>query len=124
MIKVSFLIGVAFSCLSVIFGAFGAHYFKDKISAEYMLVYDKAVLYQMFHALAIIIISILSKVLGETNLDLSIWLFISGILFFSGSLYILVITDTKWLGAITPIGGTFFIIGWVVLFFKLLNMKF
>ena len=115
-------LGIIFCALSVIMGAFGAHALKDKI-AEYSSAYDKAVLYQMFHSLAIIFTVLLGQFLNSNQFNVCGWVFLSGIMIFSGSLYLLSITDIKWLGAITPIGGMLFIIGWAVLFYLVLKLK-
>lgn len=123
MLKTGLLLGIVFSGLSVVLGAFGAHALKDKISEYYMGVYDKGVLYQMFHSISIIVVSILNHSLEKVELDSSIYLFSIGILLFSGSLYLLAITGHKWLGAITPIGGTLFIAGWFILFMKILKLQ-
>ncbi len=123
MLKTGLLLGIVFSGLSVVLGAFGAHALKDKISEYYMGVYDKGVLYQMFHSISIIVVSILNHSLEKVELDSSIYLFSIGILLFSGSLYLLAITGHKWLGAITPIGGTLFIADWFILFIKLLKLQ-
>ena len=124
MVKSLFLSGIFFCCLSVIMGAFGAHGLKDKLSEYSMSVYDKAVLYQFFHAFAILFVAFLNQLLNSETFDICGILFIIGILLFSGSLFILAITDIKWLGAITPLGGLFFIIAWIALFIKIVKIKF
>ena len=109
-------IGICFSLLSVIIGAFGAHGIKDSlIKNDTVDVFNTSVKYHIFHSLAILITAIL-QLLGYLNSTIPIISFIIGILLFSGSLYILSYTGIKWLGAITPIGGIFFIIGWITLF--------
>jgi len=123
MTKTLFLSGIFFCALSVIMGAFGAHALKDRLSEYSMSIYDKAVLYQFFHAFAILFVAVLNKVIDTQDFSISGILLIIGILLFSGSLFILAITDIKWLGAITPIGGTLFIIGWLILFIKILKIK-
>ena len=122
MFKTSLLYGIFFCVLSVIMGAFGAHALKDKLG-EYASTYDKAVLYQMFHSLAILFIALLGYYLNTDNFNIVIWMFVLGILLFSGSLFVLSISGIKWLGAITPIGGTLFIIGWLLAFLKILKLK-
>ena len=120
--KFIFLLGILSCALSVIMGAFGAHAFKSKLSEYSMSIYNKAVLYQMFHSTAIILVVLLGETFQTSEFNISAWLFIFGILIFSGSLYLLAITGVKWLGAITPIGGLLFIIGWftwLYLVFKL-----
>ena len=123
MTKTLFLSGIFFCVLSVIMGAFGAHALKDRLSEYSMSIYDKAVLYQFFHAFAVLFVAVLNKVIDTQDFSISGILLIIGILLFSGSLFILAITDIKWLGAITPIGGTLFIIGWLILFIKILKIK-
>ena len=123
MTKTLFLSGIFFCVLSVIMGAFGAHALKDRLSEYSMSIYDKAVLYQFFHAFAVLFVAVLNKVFDTQDFSISGILLIIGILLFSGSLFILAITDIKWLGAITPIGGTLFIIGWLILFIKILKIK-
>ena len=122
MVKLGLLSGSIFAALSIIFGAFGAHALKDQLSAYSLSVYEKAVLYQMFHSLGILLLTAIARNIQGLNFDASIWCFIAGIILFSGSLYILAITDIKWLGMITPIGGTLFIAGWFLVIFKSLNL--
>ena len=123
MTKNLFLSGVFFCALSVVMGAFGAHSLKDKLSQYSMSIYDKAVFYQFFHAIAILFVAVLNKIFDTQDFSISGILLIIGILLFSGSLFILAITDMKWLGAITPIGGTLFIVGWLILFIKILKIE-
>ena len=113
-------IGAISGFLVVILGAFGAHGLKDVLDDHGKLIYDKAVLYHMFHASAILILGIIQKILPEIQLQFVGWAFLLGILVFSGSLYILSITGIKWFGMITPIGGLLFIVGWLLLFIKTL----
>tara|TARA_B000000475_G_scaffold228909_1_gene193828 strand:- start:449 stop:817 length:369 start_codon:yes stop_codon:yes gene_type:complete len=118
MFKVGLISGSIFSMLSVILGAFGAHYLKNTLSEYSLSIFQTGVFYQFIHSLGILFIALLSHSLDNINLNLSIWFFISGIFLFSGSLYLLALTDVKWLGAITPIGGMFFILGWFTLIIK------
>jgi len=122
MIKLGLLSGAVFAGLSIVLGAFGAHALKEQLSAYSMSVYEKAVLYQMFHALAILLLTAISRNIQGLNFDSSIWCFIIGIILFSGSLYILAISDIKWLGMITPIGGLLFIVGWFLVILKSFNL--
>ena len=118
MFKVGLISGSIFSMLSVILGAFGAHYLKNTLSEYSLSIFQTGVFYQFIHSLGILFIALLSHSLDNIKLNLSIWFFISGIFLFSGSLYLLALTDVKWLGAITPIGGMFFILGWFTLIIK------
>ena len=104
----------------VLLGAFGAHGLKDVLDTYGKSIYDKAVLYQMFHTLSILCIGIMEKIMPELQLQIAGLSFLLGILIFSGSLYLLALTNLKFLGMITPIGGLFFIIGWIILFVKVL----
>ena len=123
MTKTLLLFGLFFCGLSVLMGAFGAHALKEKLSEYSMSIYDKAVFYQVFHAIGILVVSILGQLFNTQDFNTSGWLFIIGILLFSGSLFILSVTGLKWLGAITPIGGVIFIAGWFLLFFKVLKIQ-
>ena len=116
-----FAIGAVSGALVVMLGAFGAHGLKDILDDYSRSVYEKAVLYQMFHTIMIILLGVMDKVQPQINLYWAGLSFLLGIILFSGSLYLLAITGLKWLGAITPIGGLFFILGWSIIFWKLNN---
>ncbi len=99
--------------LGVIIGAFGAHALKSSLAANNRLeTFETAVKYQFYHALGLILLGILMNQLEHKAFDYSGWSFIVGILLFSGSLYTLSITGMTKLGAVAPIGGLAFIIGW------------
>jgi uncharacterized membrane protein YgdD (TMEM256/DUF423 family) len=104
--------------LTIALGAFAAHSLKAKLSAESLQIFETAVRYQFYHAFALLVTGILYK---EFPLRLLQWagrLFIAGIIFFSGSLYVLSIATPNtinWVGAITPFGGLCFIAGWVLM---------
>lgn len=109
-------VGAILVMLSVMIGAFGAHMLKPIIGEDKITVYETGVQYHMIHALGIICIGIIAKLLGESKLLL--WaarLLLIGIILFSGSLYALSITSLGPLGAITPLGGVCFIAGWICL---------
>jgi uncharacterized membrane protein YgdD (TMEM256/DUF423 family) len=106
--------GSVFMALAVALGAFGAHIVQDMLTPERFDVYQTGVEYHFYHALGLLIAGAVSMYLKENKwIARSAALFIAGILIFSGSLYILTLTDTGWLGAITPIGGVAFILGWI-----------
>ena len=121
MLKTGLLLGAFFALLTVVLGAFGAHALKEQLSEYGKSIYEKGVFYQMFHSLAILLIAILNQYVEVVDYSFSIWCFTAGIILFSGSLYILALTQIKWLGAITPIGGLLFIIGWGIVFLKTFN---
>ncbi|NYT59170.1 DUF423 domain-containing protein [Alcaligenaceae bacterium] len=95
-------------------GAFGAHGLKRMITPDMLSVWQTAVLYQLIHGLGMLVIAALGTRMGTPLLSLSGSVMFAGILIFSGSLYTLVLTNTKWLGAITPIGGLAFLIAWAM----------
>jgi uncharacterized membrane protein YgdD (TMEM256/DUF423 family) len=105
-----------FGGLAVALGAFGAHALGDRLGPDAMQTYETAVRYQFYHALALAAVAFAVFRWPGTNLaGIAGWLFVAGIVIFSGSLYGLVLTNTRWLGAITPIGGVALIAGWVCL---------
>lgn len=101
--------------LAVALGAFGAHGLKKIISPEMLEVYKTGVQYQFYHTFALLAVGILMQFRQSKALNWSAYLFMAGIVLFSGSLYALAISGIKVLGAITPIGGVAFIAGWVML---------
>ena len=104
-------LGALLAGLSVAAGAFGAHALQNILTERYQAIYETASQYMMYHALGILMCG-LSTYLGGPDLRKPGWLFVAGILFFSGSLFTLVLTGIGFLGAITPIGGVLFLVGW------------
>jgi uncharacterized membrane protein YgdD (TMEM256/DUF423 family) len=116
MAKTFLFLGSALAFLSVALGAFGAHALKSRISSDMLSVYETGVHYHMVHALALILIAILSDKMKYSSLiPWSGWSLTIGIVLFSGSLYALSITGIRTLGIITPFGGMAFLIGWALL---------
>ncbi len=116
--KLALVGGSAFMALAVMFGAFGAHTLKEMVSSSDILIFEKAVRYHFWHALGLLVIGAISFHVTHDILKVPVILIMFGIIFFSGSLYLLVITNTRWLGAVTPFGGTAFIIAWLLLAFR------
>lgn len=116
-------LGAVFAALGVAAGAFGAHSLKSIIPANMLAVFETAVRYQMYHALALLIVGGMFKHLPEQNIRVSGWCFVAGIVLFSGSLYIIALTGTRWVGSITPLGGAAFLAGWIVLAWNLWRNK-
>jgi uncharacterized membrane protein YgdD (TMEM256/DUF423 family) len=114
-----FLSGAVAAFIAVALGAFGAHSLKTKLSADMLNIFEIGVRYQMYHALGLIAVAWATTRWPEANLNAAGWAFIVGIIVFSGSLYLLSATDIRWLGAITPIGGLAFLIGWAILIWSL-----
>jgi uncharacterized membrane protein YgdD (TMEM256/DUF423 family) len=114
-----FLSGAVAAFIAVALGAFGAHSLKTKLSADMLNIFEIGVRYQMYHALGLIAVAWAMTRWPEANLNAAGWAFIVGIVVFSGSLYLLSATDIRWLGAITPIGGLAFLIGWAILIWSI-----
>jgi len=112
-----------FGFLSVAFGAFGAHSLKNILDDYGKSIYEKAVLYQMFHTMALFAVGLLQHFQKETSFTMAGWGFFIGIVLFSGSLYLLAVTGIKWLGAITPIGGIAFLFGWFGLVLSIVKTR-
>jgi uncharacterized membrane protein YgdD (TMEM256/DUF423 family) len=114
MERVFFVLGALLSGLGVALGAFGAHGLKERLTSDALSTYETAVRYQMYHALALLAVAYAAQRWPSSNLvTIAGWLFVAGIVLFSGSLYLLSITDVRWLGAIAPLGGAAFIAGWL-----------
>jgi uncharacterized membrane protein YgdD (TMEM256/DUF423 family) len=113
--KTFLILGGLFGFLGVGIGAFAAHMLKPKLTPELFDIFEVGVRYHMYHALAIVAVGLAAAQWPESGVGLAGCLFAAGIMVFSGSLYVLAITGTKWLGAITPIGGVAFLAGWAVL---------
>jgi uncharacterized membrane protein YgdD (TMEM256/DUF423 family) len=110
--------------LGILLGAFGAHALKEKLGASQLKSFETGVRYQMYHVMVLLFINTNQKFNLKTKNQIS-FLFFLGILFFSGSIYLLTTTSisSKILGPITPLGGLFFMIGWLFLFFKFLKKE-
>lgn len=120
MLRWPLVLGAVFALTAVMAGAFGAHGLRGVISARGLEVFQTAVSYQMSHSLALILLAILSGLgiaggPGTKLLAVGAGFFVAGILLFSGSLYLLVLTQMSWLGPITPLGGLCFMVGWALL---------
>ena len=101
--------------LGVILGAFGAHGLRERLTPEMLVVFETGVRYHLIHGLGLLAIAWAASRWPDTYVNIAGYLFVAGILIFSGSLYVLAITVIRWLGAITPIGGVCLIIGWGLL---------
>ena len=118
------LIGACFSLMAVILGAFGAHAFADILTTKQMTTYETAVKYQFYHSQSIIIASILCYLFPNNRFfRWAGYLFVVGTLLFSGSLFAYLATAIKPFVFITPIGGLFFIIAWIVLIIGIMKLK-
>ncbi len=114
MIRYGVFIAAIFGALAVLLGAFAAHGLKNTLSVEYLAVLQTGVQYQFIHALALLLVALLAQHCASRALVLAAIFFILGIILFSGSLYVLVLTPLK-PGLITPIGGSLLVLGWLSL---------
>lgn len=115
ILRFALVAGALLGLLAVAAGAFGAHGLRAILSPRSLEVFQTGVTYQMTHSLALILVAVLAG-LGAPRrwLVLAGGFFLAGILMFSGSLYLLVLTDLRWLGPVTPLGGVCFMIGWLL----------
>ncbi len=125
MTRIFLAIASVYGGLSVVCGAFASHALKNKLSDRALEIWETGTKYQMYHALALlIVVLLLSRPTPlPTALAISGWAFIVGTVLFSGSLYALALSGVKILGAITPIGGVALIAGWISLFFAAWELK-
>ena len=122
MVKTFLTSGTILAALAVILGAFGAHALKEKLSPEQLQIFETGVRYQFYHSIALILVFLLSDKLNSSMINYSGWFFVTGIILFSGSVYLLACRELlgidTWkniLGPITPLGGLCFIAGWICL---------
>ncbi len=104
-----------FGLTGVGLGAFAAHALKGQWSAEMLSVFETGVRYQMYHTFALFVTSLMLRTAGNKRFGIAAFLFTLGILLFSGSLYVLALTNIVWFGYVTPLGGLLFLGGWLTL---------
>ncbi len=108
-------LGAVLALLAVALGAFGAHGLRSVLTEADLATFEIGVRYQMYHALALLAVAWAAARWPEAPVPVAGWLFVAGVVVFSGSLYTLVLTGQRWLGAVTPLGGVAFLAGWAVL---------
>jgi len=124
MDKSSLAKGAILGCIAVIFGALGAHALKEVLLPEQLLSFETGVRYQMYHALAIIVLAVVVKNKSSKLLVTAVNLFFWGVILFSGSIYLLTLKTIlaadflKFVGPITPIGGIILVFGWILLIWE------
>ncbi|MDZ7779709.1 MAG: DUF423 domain-containing protein [Gemmatimonadota bacterium] len=108
-------LGATLAGLAVALGAFGAHALRASLGADDLATFETGVRYHMYHALALLAVAwAAARWPAATSLTVAGWSFVVGVLVFSGSLYLLVLTGQRWLGAVTPLGGLAFLLGWIL----------
>lgn len=124
MERIFLLAGSLLGGLGVALGAFGAHGLKGRLSPEDLAIFETGVRYQMYHALALLAVAYAAHRWPEAgSAAWAGWLMLAGTLIFSGTLYLLVLSGLRWLGAITPIGGVLLILGWLSLVLTAWNAR-
>jgi len=113
--KIYIIIGALLSAIGIALGAFGSHSIKTKLNPQELVIYDIATRYLMYHAIGILSLGILAYNVPESVVEIPIIIMLIGIVLFSGSLYLISIKGYTKLGIITPLGGTAFIVSWVLL---------
>ena len=122
--KPAIISGAIHGFLAVALGAFGAHALDGVLSTYGEGIWDTAFQYQMFHAAALLVFGILGYIFGSTKaLRVATWTMNLGVVFFTGSLFVLALTEIKVLGAITPIGGVLFLTGWISIIVAAKNFR-
>lgn len=109
------LLGAINALISVAAGAFGAHALRSRLTPEMLNIFETAARYQMYHAFGLFVIGWVARTRPSPAADIAGWCLFIGIILFCGSLYILALSGLRWLGAITPLGGLAFLIGWALL---------
>lgn len=112
--RIAATFGAVFALVAVAAGAFGAHALRSRLEPRDLEIFETAVRYQMYHAFALFVAAALI-VRGMPHAGSGAWAFIAGITLFSGSLYLMVFTGARWLGAVTPLGGVAFLAGWTMI---------
>ncbi|EFL50921.1 protein of unknown function DUF423 [Solidesulfovibrio fructosivorans JJ]] len=123
MDRLFFALGALSACMAVIAGALGSHALKHRLAPDMLAVFEIGVRYQMYHALALLGVGLASARWGGAYMAVGGWCFIIGTFLFSGSIYQLSLTNTKFLGIVTPIGGAIWMIGWVSIALGALRAK-
>lgn len=115
MSRTFWAIGALLAFLAVAAGAFGAHTLRGRLEPDLLAVFETGARYHMYHSLALLLSAWAAARWPGLASRAAGWLFVAGILVFSGSLYLLALTGTRWLGAVTPLGGLAFLLGWLAL---------
>lgn len=115
VLRFPLVLGALLVLLAVMAGAFGAHALREIVTERSLEVFQTGVQYQMIHGLGLILIAILGALdLSRCLLAVAAGFLVAGVVMFSGSLYLLVLTEMRWLGPVTPLGGLCFMVGWIL----------
>ena len=116
-------LGALFGLTAIAAGAFGAHALEARLTADRLAIFETAARYQMYHALALVAVALAAALLPEARGQTIAagWAFVAGVFVFSGSLYLLAFGGPRWLGAVTPLGGVCFLVGWALVAYAALR---
>ena len=121
MFRTAWTIGSISALCGVAAGAFGAHALKTRVTPELFLVFETGVRYQLLHAIALLAVGLAAAHRPSVSWSIPVGLFTAGTVLFSGSLYALALSGVRWLGAVTPLGGVCFLVGWLALIWIVLR---
>lgn len=121
--KIFVILGAVLGGLGVAAGAFGAHALRAQLEPRMLEVFETGVRYQMYHALALLASAWVVQQTEATAAHIAGWAFVAGVLLFSGSLYAMAFTGIRGLGAVTPVGGAAFLVGWAALAVAALRLR-
>ena len=121
--KLFLLVGSFFAALSILFGAFGAHFLKEKLSSNQLVIFEIANRYMMYHSFGLLIFGLLGYIITEEIISVPGIMMIVGIVIFSGSLYLVSLGGFKKFGMITPIGGVILIASWLIFAYNIYKLS-
>lgn len=121
--KRTILVSCILLALGVLIGAFGAHGLKALVTPDKLVTFETGVRYHFYHAFGIFLVGLLQMILKDSDFKSVVYAFLSGILFFSFNCYFYVVSGIKTFAMIVPIGGFLFVIGWILLFVKILKTR-
>ena len=121
--KLFLLVGSIFAALSILFGAFGAHFLKEKLSSDQLVVFEIATRYMMYHSFGLLIFGLLGYILTEEIVSVPGMMMIVGVFIFSGSLYLVSLGGFKKFGMITPFGGVVLIASWLIFSYNVYKLS-
>lgn len=121
--KVFLAVGSLYGLLGVALGAFGAHGLRDRLDPSQLSSWQTAVQYQLIHAIALLVVGVWLLQPGPASLRYAGALFVAGVVLFSGSIYVLILTATAWLGPVTPLGGLCLMVGWVTMIYAGISVQ-
>lgn len=121
--KKSLVLGTALLALAVLVGAFGAHGLKNMVEADKLVTFETGVRYHFYHGFGLVLLGLIQQLIPATDLKVSTWSFVVGIILFSFNCYFYVLSGMKIFAMIVPVGGLLFVLGWMVMMIKILKLR-